>query len=195
LSTMICFLPETSRSLVGNGSVRPAKYLRLPVPKLMRHWDERDIAERHSWRIPNPLKSLTILSRKDNAVIIVACGLLYATLTSLNASLSILFIDIYKLNQWQAGLIYLPFGIGATISTFFSGALMDTAYRNARTARGLPTDKAVGDDLDNFPIEKARLRVMWVPILLNVGLILGFGWVLHYHLVGVLSGKYSQPPG
>jgi predicted MFS family arabinose efflux permease len=188
-TTMILLLPETSRSIVGNGSIRPARYLRLPIPGLMRHWKENDVAEIHQWRIPNPLKSLRILARKDNTAIIIACGFLYAIYTCLNASLSILFIDIYKLNQWQAGLIYLPFGIGGTISTFFSGALLNNAYRNARTAKGLPTDKAVGDDLDNFPVENARLSVIWIPMLLTACSVLVFGWVLHYHLVKTPSAS------
>jgi hypothetical protein len=180
---MIFLLPETSRGLVGNGSIRPAKHLRLPIPGLMRHWKESDVAESHKWRVPNPLKSLTILARKDNTGIIVACGFIYAVYTCLNASLSILFIDIYKLNQWQAGLIYLPFGIGGTVSTFFSGPLLNSAYRKARTARGLLTDKAVGDDLDNFPVEKARLGVIFVPMLVTTASVLSSGWVLHFHQV------------
>jgi len=186
LTTMIFLLPETSRNLVGNGSTRPPKYLRLPIRGLMRHWNKSNIAENHKWRTPNPLKSLKILARKDNIGIIIACGFLYTVYTCLNVSLSILFIDIYKLNQWQAGLIYLPFGIGGSVSTFFSGPLLDTAYRNARTVRGLLTDKAVGDDLDNFPVEKARLGVIWIPMLLTAASVLGFGWVLHFHKVRFL---------
>lgn len=56
--------------------------------------------------------------------------------------------------KWQAGLIYLPFGIGGTVSTFFSGHLLDKAYRDAWTKRGLSVNKAVGDDLDNFLLRK-----------------------------------------
>ncbi|KAH8772109.1 major facilitator superfamily domain-containing protein [Hyaloscypha finlandica] len=171
LTTMIFLLPETSRNLVGNGSTRPPKYLRLPIRGLMRHWNKSHIAENHKWRTPNPLKSLKILARKDNIGIIIACGFLYTVYTCLNVSLSILFIDIYKLNQWQAGLIYLPFGIGGSVST---------------TARGLLTDKAVGGDLDNFPVEKARLGVIWIPMLLTAASVLGFGWVLHFHKVRFL---------
>lgn len=132
--------------------------------------------------LPNPLRSLTILIRKDNAIIIFACGLLYVVYTCINTSLSVLFIDIYQLNQWQAGLIYLPFGIGGTVSTFFTGPLLNNAYRKARTERDLPTDKAFGDDLDDFCIEKARLGVIWVPMLVTIGSVVAFGWVLHYHL-------------
>ena len=70
----------------------------------------------------NPHKSLTILARKDNTSIILACGLLYVVYICVTASLSVLFIDIYGLNQWQAGLIYLPFGLGGTVSTLFPGS-------------------------------------------------------------------------
>lgn len=185
LTIIILFLPETSRKLVGNGSIAPMKRLRLPIPKIMCHWNEDDVIASHKWRMTNLLNSLTILVRKDNAVIILACGIIYAVYTCINTSFSILFTDIYKLNQWQVGLTYLPFGLGGTVSTLFSGPLLDTAYRNTRTERGLTTDKAVGDDLDNFPIEKARLRVMWIPMLVLVCSVVALGWTLDYHEVNV----------
>ena len=185
LSLMVFLLPETSRNVVGNGSIRPSSHLRLPIPRFMCHWKDSDVVAVHKWRMPNPLKSLTILIRRDNTIIIIACGILYVVYTCINTSLSVLFIQIYGLNQWQAGLIYLPFGIGGTVSTFISGPLLNKAYRNARTERGLSTDKAVGDDLDNFPVEKARLSIIWTPMLITTCSTVAFGWVLHYHRVGI----------
>ncbi|KAK8136422.1 hypothetical protein PG984_004362 [Apiospora sp. TS-2023a] len=190
LLLMIFLLPETSRRIVGNGSLRPPKHLRLPLPSLMRHWKEGDFEPAGALVVPNPLKSLRILMRKDNAIIIFACGILYVIYTCVNASLSVLFIDIYGLNQWQTGLIYLPFGLGGTVSTLFSGPLLDNAYRHARARRGLPTDKAYGDDLDSFPIEKARLGVIWVPMALTTMSVVAFGWVLQLRQVSELS----RPP-
>ncbi|KAI1762698.1 multidrug resistance protein [Hypoxylon sp. FL1150] len=181
LIAMIFLLPETSRNIVGNGSIMPPKHLRLPIPNIMRHCKGDDRVAQHKPRLPNPLMSLTILIRKDNAVIILGCGLLYVVYTCINASLSVLFIDIYDLNQWQAGLIYLPFGFGGMVSTFFSGSLLNKAYRQARVKRGLSTDKVVGDDLDDFPIEKARLNVIWIPMVITTCSVVAFGWVLHYH--------------
>lgn len=188
---MVFFLPETARKVVGNGSVRPLKHLRLPTSSLMCHWKQSDVAASHKWRMPNPLKSLAILTRKDNFIIILACGLLYVIYTCINTSLSVLFIDIYKLNQWQVGLTYVPFGVGGAVSTFFSGLMLDNAYRKARTKRGLSTDRAVGDDLDDFPIEKARLDIIWMPMVVTTCLVVAFGWVLHYHQVDH-SDQYSQ---
>ncbi|CAN8101748.1 unnamed protein product [Discula destructiva] len=182
LVLMVLLLPETSRNIVGNGSIRPPKHLRLPVPRLMGNQsqqDQRHPRDQQQRHIPNPLKSLVILTRRDNMVVIFACGLLYTVYTCVNASLSTLFIEIYDLNEWQAGLIYLPFGLGGTVSTFFSGALLDRAYRISRTAMGLPTDKIMGDDLDTFSVEKARLRVIWIPMAGSICSVVAFGWVLH----------------
>jgi hypothetical protein len=123
------------------------------------------------------------VTRKDNAIVLLSLGLMYAVYTCLIASLSTLCIQIYLLNEWQAGLIYLPFGLGGTVSTFFSGALLDGAYRKARTKRGLSTDSVRGDDLDNFPIEQARLNVMWIPMLATALANVAYGWVLHFKLV------------
>lgn len=148
----------------------------------MCHWEEGDEKPRPRFRLPNPMKSLKILVRKDNAVIILACGLLYAVYTCICASLSVLFIDIYKLNQLQAGLIYIPFGFGGTASSFVCGPLLNKAYRQMRIKRGLSTDKAVGDDLDTFPIEKARLLVIWIPMVVTILCVVAFGWTLHFHL-------------
>lgn len=198
LSLMVFLLPETSRNIVGNGSIRPSKHLRLPFAILMCHWKGSDDVADHKWRMPNPLKSLTILTRRDNTFIIIACGILYIIYTCINTSLSVLFIKIYKLNQWQAGLIYLPFGIGGTVSTFFSGRLLNKAYRRARTKQGLSTNVAVGDDLDNFSVEKARLGVIWTPMFVTTCSVVAFGWVLDYHQVGTartfsVTRELTQP--
>ena len=197
LAIMILFLPETSRSIVDDGSIQPPKYLQLPFPTIMCHWKHSDVMPTHKWRAPNPLKSMVVIARKDNAVVILACGFLYVNYTCVNASLSTLFVGIYKLNQWEAGLIYLPFGLGGVASTFISGRLLDKAYCKSRIERGLSTDKAVGDDLDDFFIEKARLRVIWIPMLVTTCSIVAFGWVLHYHQVGlsyILSSACKLTP-
>ncbi len=187
LSIMAFFLPETSRNLVGNGSIKPLKYLQLPFPKIMCHWSDSDELTHVKWRVPNPLRSLKIIARIDNAVVIFAAGLLYIIYTCINTSLSVLLTEIYDLNQWQAGLTYLPFGIGGVVSTFITGRLIDKAYRNFRLEKGLSIDRIAGDDLDNFSIEKARLRVVWAPMIATACSVLAFGWVLEYRQVRLLA--------
>ncbi|KAJ6000279.1 chloramphenicol resistance protein [Penicillium waksmanii] len=185
LVIMTLFLPETARHVVGDGSIPPPHYLRLPIPTILCHWKETemdsDITTR-SFRAPNPFKSIAILCHKDNAVVIFACGLLYVVYTCINASLATLLVEIYHLNQWEAGLIYLPFGLGGVASAFISGRVLDRAWRNTRVKMGMGTNALISDDLDTFPVERARLCVIWVPMFLTVCSVIAFGWTLHNHL-------------
>jgi MFS family permease len=192
LLLMILLLPETARSIVGNGSVRPPRLLLLPLPSSalvpwkrspQRSQESSHNSDRRKMGIPNPLKSLTILTRKDNFVIICACGLLYVVYTCVNTSLAIIFVSVYHLTQWQAGLIYLPFGLGGVLSTTFSGPLINNAYKRARSRQGLASDHINGDDMDTFSIERARINVIWAPLLVTSASVLVFGWLLDYRLV------------
>ncbi|KAL4923586.1 major facilitator superfamily domain-containing protein [Aspergillus undulatus] len=196
LLIVILFLPETCRGIVGDESGSVRAYQMPLVPGVMRpsqshiHDQARgleDDAEQilrtaagAKRRFPNPLRSITLLAHPDNTIIITACGLMYTVYTCIMASLATLFVPIYDLSQWEAGLIYIPFGAGGIVSTFVSGRMMDRAWRDARIKRGLPVDKGRGDDLDTFPVERARLGVIWVPMGLTVAFVAGFGWALHF---------------
>ncbi|KAK8138009.1 hypothetical protein PG984_001389 [Apiospora sp. TS-2023a] len=187
LALVILALPETARSVVGNGSLQPPIYGRLPSlhPRFMCHWKHsRSSVSRGKRRMPNPLRSFAILLRRDNTVVILASALMYTVYSCVIASLSTLFIKIYGLNQWQAGLIYLPFGIGGTSSTFISGPLLDWAYRKARSRHDTPGSSRRDDNIDEFPIERARLSIMWAPVLITMICIATYGWALHeqWHL-------------
>lgn len=137
--------------------------------------------------MPNPLKSIFLLFKKYNAPVILACGLLYVVYTCLSATLATLCVPIYKLNQWEAGLIYLPFGLGGVASSFISGKMIDWAWRKACEEQGLDVEKKGGHDFDTIDLEKARLRIIWIPMGLTICLVIAFGWVLHYHKVSITS--------
>ena len=125
LLNMILFLPETARSIVGNGSL-PAKGLNKTCYSYVHRKSSISTpAERSSQarqlRIPNPLRCLVVLFRKDTAVIVTVNGVLYMTYCCVQASLASLFIDIYNFKELEAGLIYLPFGVGCVMSSYISG--------------------------------------------------------------------------
>lgn len=186
LLLIILFLPETGRKIVGNGSVPASKAMQLRTLRIMRHYPKNVEPVQEKLRLPNPVRSLEVLFRRDNAVIMTACGLLYVIYTVICASLSVLFTDIYKLTQWQAGLIYLPFGLGGTMSTFVCGPLLNRAYKRTKIKHGLITDNDVGDDLDTFPVEHARLQAIWIPLVVTVLSVIAFGWTLHHQLVSLI---------
>lgn len=134
-------------------------------------------------RVPNPVKSLRLLSRKDVAVSIMPGGFLYTVYCCIHTSLSTTFIQVYHLDEWQAGLIYLPFGIGAIAATLISSKRIDRDYRIVATAHGLPVIKVSGDDLLNFPIEEARLRGAFTPTLCAFLSVLIYGWLVNQQVV------------
>ncbi|KIW61184.1 hypothetical protein PV05_01340 [Exophiala xenobiotica] len=173
---MVSTLPETARNLVGNGSVAPPLGARLPFDRFMNHWNVPSHCDGR--RFPNPLESLWILHYKDNLILIVGGSILYMVYCCIHASLATQFIDFYGLNQWQAGLIYLPFGAGCTLSTVFSGKLIDKGYKSIALLYGLPLDRTTRGGRELFPFEKARLRCIWIPITTATVSVSGFGWVL-----------------
>ncbi|KAK2798727.1 hypothetical protein FQN50_008765 [Emmonsiellopsis sp. PD_5] len=123
LVLVIFTLPETARKVVGDGSIEPPRLYRLPFAWSCLQGQGAggaDIAEvRFKW--PNPLACLYRLWDRDNFIAIYALSILYLALNSLQASLSALFMEIYGYNVLQAGLIYLPFGIGSSIFAFLTG--------------------------------------------------------------------------
>ncbi|KAI9847100.1 MAG: hypothetical protein M1837_003218 [Sclerophora amabilis] len=184
LAAMILSLPETARNLVGNGSIRPPPGYRLPFPRIMeqsRSIDQDAVPEfdREShWHIPNPIKCLVILSRTDTFLVVTAGGIIYMSYCCLQASLSSLFVEVYGLGQLEAGLIYLPFGVGGIVITLISGKILDRDYRITAKAHNITIDKVHGDDLLTFPVEKARLRSVFVPISIVIISTIGYGWSL-----------------
>ena len=125
--TIVFIMPETARRIVGNGSVVPRGIHCTPINRPFRRplVDEVEQAPRDqkSTTIPNPMATLSLLSRKDIAIVITSIGILYTTYSCLQASLATLFMHLYGYGQLAAGLIYLPFGFGCAFAAYFTGEL------------------------------------------------------------------------
>lgn len=67
----------------------------------------------------------------------------------------------------------------------YVGKILDRDYRITAQTRGFSINKKEGDELLNFPIEEARLRSLFLPTLIAVGSIIGYGWTLHARTVGI----------
>lgn len=196
LLAMALVLPETNRALVSNGGLEPPRFSRPLVLKVMRPW-KHDCGQRaaispRNGRLPNPMKSLLVLSRKDVAVSIIPGSILYMIYSCMHTSLATTFIHSYGFGQLQAGLIYLPFGVGAIISTAVSAKWIDRDYRVVAKAHGLPINKVAGDDLLHFPIEEARMRNVFIPTLLALFAVLAYGWLVDKHTVSGIVGMLLE---
>lgn len=125
LLAMALFFPETARSVVGNGSVSDGGRkgtLVLYVRKRASSSPDTSqppLNRSHYW--PNPLASLRVILDKNSALVMLSSGLFYTVFSCLAASLSTLWINIYHLNYLEAGLIYLPAGVGGILAAYKTG--------------------------------------------------------------------------
>ena len=66
------------------------------------------------------------------------------------------------------------------------GKILDRDYRITAKAHNITINKVEGDDLLTFPIEKARLRSVFIPIGIVIVSAIGYGWSLFTRAVGTL---------
>jgi MFS family permease len=115
---------------------------------------------------------------KDMAVVLIYNALIYTAFYDIIASIPELFQEIYHFNDLQIGLCYFPFGCGCAIASFLNGRMLDRNYKRVARQIGFTIDKKRGDDLANFPIERARLELIWPILSLGLVCVLCYGWVL-----------------
>lgn len=182
LLAVLCFLPETCRAVVGNGSVPPQKWNRT----LWSSFQKKDVAEQidtlqRSKKRPNPISSLLIIFKKEDGLVLLFGAFLYAGFYVVLLTLTDQLSQQYGLNTVQIGLCYLPFGVGCIASRFTVGILLDRNYK--RLARQLdPSGESNANpkESDAFPIEKARLQIGIPAVYASAIVAITYGWVMHY---------------
>lgn len=183
-NTVDSFLPETLRLLVGDGSILPQK-IHQPLI-LMVGAGRRNATAKLPPSPPlfNPLRILTYL---DVMNLLVFHGIQYSIFCAMTATISILFRTTYPfLTEAEAGLCFLAVGGGTIIGGLYAGKLLDRDYRKMKEkiARGASTDlenplsaeQAAKDE--NFPIEKARMRMVLFHLIVYTACCAGYGWCL-----------------
>ncbi len=137
-----------------------------------------DGVARRGLRIPNPLSCLRILFWKDAAQILWMHGSFYMVDYCIQTSIPSSYKDIYHFNELEIGLSYLPRGAGIIFGGYANGKMMDRNYKVVAERIGHSIDRDQGDDINHFPIERARTRgSLYLPGTLTCVLI-GYGWAL-----------------
>ncbi|CAO3646173.1 unnamed protein product [Cunninghamella blakesleeana] len=94
--------------------------------------------------------------------------------------MSLSFSKTYGINELQIGLCFLGNGLGSCFGSFISGKLLNWQF--IRTAKKLGLHELEvkrGKIPAEFPIEKARLDLLWIwGLLFSVALVL-YGWMIH----------------
>ena len=177
LFTILNFLPETSRKLVGNGSLQPVHWVNRSAYSVVIHRGNRNLPAnqvRARMTLPNPFSCLVALANRSNLIVVVIGGIQYMIFGCLAASLSTQMIAIYNLNYLTAGLVYLPSGLGGIFAAYLTGKLLNYEYRRTAQKNGLPVSKS-SNQIANFPIEEARLRPVFYFIGINALATIGYG--------------------
>ncbi|KLJ09860.1 hypothetical protein EMPG_14720 [Blastomyces silverae] len=199
--------PETGRNIVGNGSHPPQKwnisvitYLKTrkaarqdaknanPVSRdttttvAVAAAAEAEVPKRAKLRFPNPVRSLIILREKDTLIALIANAIMFAAFYDMNIAITFLFHDIYGYNDFQIGLCYIPIGAGACIGSIASGFILDYNYRRIAKKLGIPIVRNRQQDLRHFPIERARLQIVFPLVFTSACTMVSFGWVLHFRV-------------
>lgn len=214
------FLPETARSLVGNGSDRSRfswrqiSWLSLPqetfASRTFALWrkhaaDDTDQTKSLSQTTPvkrflqkygliNFYNCFRIIFHKDTFLTLWVHGSFYTVDYSFVAAVPDIFKSIYGWNEWQVGLAYLPRGIGIILGSYFTGKLLDHNYRMLARRTGKAESKASGAELLDFPIETSRTRGSYIGLAISTVTMAGYGWALHQrsHPAVILALQFLQ---
>lgn len=187
-------VPETCRAIVGNGSIKPTEWQNMTVIEAVRSRNARrrrqrngeqeyvdgasEVRTKPKLRFPNPLRALAIACDKGVGLIILYNSLLYLVFIISVATLSTQFKNIYHYNDLQIGLCYLPYGAGCFCAAIGQGYMLDWYYRRIARQIGFSIDKKRGDDLSNFPIERARVTPLYFFVSVGLVAMILYGWVL-----------------
>ena len=187
LAFLIFLLPETLRSVVGNGSLTPSNAVgRFPLTIYQRttkiEWQQTTTSA--AAKQIDILAPLRILVSKQAAPIIVFLAVYYAVWQMSITAMSSLFKSRYGLHEPQIGLTFIANGVGSMIGTLLTGKILDYDYR--KVAAGVksqipPSDGEIGQaSEEDFPLEKARLRLLPLFSIVQCLSILLFGWTIQY---------------
>jgi multidrug resistance protein len=188
------FVPETAREIVGNGSIRPPSLNASLFSRRMFRQREKDAetaatsppsssgsaprSRKRKLPIPNIWAAVLILFEKDVGLLMLFMSLFVMANFAMLVPLQDVIRRRYDFNDLQTGLCYMPFAIGSVFAAVASGKLMNWNYARVARQIGVTPDRKKGDDLRKFPIERARLDLIWPWTFLAVAMTVAWGWVV-----------------
>ncbi|KAK2591975.1 hypothetical protein QQS21_010311 [Conoideocrella luteorostrata] len=176
----ILSVPETCRNVVGNGAIPPPRWNMTVIDLIRPHGVKQRPASapKVKLRMPNPLRTLLIVFNKEEGLILFISAIMYVNFILIGATLAMLFKLIYEYDDLEAGVCYLPYGVGCCAVMLLQGHIVDWNYRRIAKKLGLTTSRKRGDDMLDFPIESARIQPLYPAILVGAMALIGWGWSL-----------------
>jgi predicted MFS family arabinose efflux permease len=176
---LIFILPETLRSLVGNGSLPARGLAKSPLVAFRQLRQNNQKCSKSESPIVssskkngqlNMLGPLQVLVGGEVTCAIAVFAIYYTTWQMTITSMSTLFKSNYGLSEIQIGLTFLGNGFGCVIGTLVTGKFLDYDYNKIK-------NRYTGTS-ELFPLELARLRTLWLWGGLQCASTLVFGWTV-----------------
>ena len=167
LMSYILFVPETCRSIVGNGPISSGKLKKtlLQVYRSSRNPDSAGsnftspTLSKQPIRFPISLSTLEICLEREAGTLLVYAGVIFAGPATIATGLPSQYHDLYHFNDLQIGLSCIPTGVRSCLSTIVTGRMADWNYRWRAAPPWALCRQYTSQDLRNFPFEAARLEV------------------------------------
>ncbi|KAH7024875.1 major facilitator superfamily domain-containing protein [Microdochium trichocladiopsis] len=197
----LLFLPETSRQIVGNGSIPPRAWNKTGLALVrqlvgaahIRTTGQAATDEKEQQQQPlqpasggaraalNPLLSLRLFADKETSLLLVYSGLIYASTYMVLSTLSDQLEQVYGLDTLHVSLCFLAPGFGTVISVLLTGRVLDWNFRRHARRAGLAISRQKQQDLAGFPVERARLQSAVAALCLAGVSLVAYGWSLQKH--------------
>ncbi|KAH9883286.1 hypothetical protein F4778DRAFT_694418 [Xylariomycetidae sp. FL2044] len=137
-------------------------------------WSVRDVA--------HILLARRLLVFPDIVMTLTYTGIVYAVNYTITSTISSSFAATYPfLSETLLGICYLSTGIGMILGSTINGKLLDYDYARLKRehARHVQESGPLGDDGEvSFPVERARLRMVPLLLLVFVASVVGWGWCI-----------------
>jgi multidrug resistance protein len=186
LISFTLIFPETCRNIVGNGSIPATGISRSLVGSMIQRKLRKDPGyvptppAQRKFTFPNPLPAFKIVGDKESALLLAYNSLAFAGQMIISAALPSMLASSYGYDTLKVGLCYLPLGAGSMSSSITMGYLLDWNFRRHAKKAGITISNSRQQDLAEFPLERARIEIIWPNHALSIVSMFAFGWAIHY---------------
>lgn len=187
LAIVLVVLPETHRTIAGNGTIRLAK-IRRPFwsifrPSFYAAFTPNMAGAPSRLTVATFVEPLRTFWQLEIIPHLLVGAVTFATLATVIATTATLFQDSFKIKPILAGAAYIPGAFGIIIGFFSMAYRLGSDYEiiESRFKFSLGIEEHISMrsfPVAGFPIERARLRSAWWIMLILIGTTVGFGFSL-----------------
>lgn len=188
---MLLFLRETSRAVVGNGSLEPQSWNKcaLEIVRPRKHTPEPDTRIVFKKRLGIRQTLMMLLDLHLALLALCSAASIFSTTAVLNSLTTLLARD-YGLSPLHIGLCYLPFSVGGLTVRWTAGTLADRLFKYQARLIGedIQPNRQSPGQLNRMPLEKARLGLTIPFYYTGIFCSIVYWWLMSYkvHLAAPL---------